>query len=597
MLSTNEKLAHLRGTMKACGADACLIPSSDPHLSEYLPGHWQARSYFSGFTGSAGTLALTDGESALWTDGRYFIQAERQLSGSEIQLMRMAQPGVPTVGAWLADKLQDGQTLALDGQVNSQAFVRSLQKAFGSKNITIKDVDLVTPNWQEGRPAIPASQGYLHPVEYTGLSAAQKLDQVRELLRQKGATSLLVTRLDSAAWLTNLRAADIEYNPFALCYVFVSQDAALLFIDASRLPADVLAMLRDNNIEVRGYGEIRSWLRRNDQAQTILADPASVSYALWQELETNPAFTIVEGEEPVQALKGVKNPTEIASLKNAHQKDGAAMVRFQMELEKRMEAGQRTTECDIAAMLRNVRFVQPACIGESFGTIAAYGGNAAMMHYSAQPATCAVLAKKGFLLVDSGAQYLDGTTDITRTYAMGELTDQEKTWYTLVLKSHIGMARAVFLEGCTGGNLDILARSAVWQHGIDYRCGTGHGVGFLGGVHEGPQNLRITNNVKFVPGMTITDEPGIYEEGQVGIRIENELLCVEKMQTEYGRFFGFEPITYCPIDTAPVVVSMLTDEELAWLNDYHAMVEKTLAPLLNKEEQTWLAAKCAPLTR
>ncbi len=596
MPTTNEKLALVRRTMKAVNADACLIPSSDPHLSEYLPAHWQARSYFSGFTGSAGTLALTAQSSALWTDGRYFIQAERQLLDSEIQLMRMGQKDVPSVGAWIASQLENGQTLALDGMITSEAFVRQMKKAFGEKEIKIQDRDLVSGNWVD-RPAVPATECYVHDIAYTGLSAAQKLEQVREKLRKAEATALLITRLDSAAWLTNLRASDIQYNPFALCFVFVTQSSALLFIDASRMPSEALTMLRENNIEVRGYGEIRSWLQQNTQTETVLADPSSVSYALWQELENNPAFTIKEGAEPVQELKGVKNPTEIENLKASHRKDGAAMVRFQMELERRMAEGERTTECDIAAILRNYRFVQPACVGESFDTIAAYGANAAMMHYSAQPATCAVLAPKGFLLVDSGAQYLDGTTDITRTFALGELTNEEKRWYTLVLKSHIDIAQAVFMEGCTGGNLDILARSAVWKHGIDYRCGTGHGVGFLGGVHEGPQGLRMTNNVVFVPGMTVTDEPGIYEEGKVGIRIENELLCVKHNETEYGTFLAFETFTYCPIDTTPVLVEMLTEDELDWLNNYHAMVLEQLSPLLNKEEIAWLTEKCAPLHR
>lgn len=596
MITTNEKIARLRRSMEAAGADACLIPSSDPHLSEYLPAHWRGRSYLSGFTGSAGTLVVTRQKSALWTDGRYFIQAQQQLAGSEIELQRMAQKGVPTVAQYLAAELPAQGVLALDGMVTSTALVRELQKAVAEKNVEIKDVDLVAPNW-EGRPPVPSTRAYVHEVCYTGYTAAQKLDHLRTKLREAGATALLITRLDSAAWLTNLRASDIEYNPFALCFAFVTLDSALLFIDASRLPGEALAMLRDNGIEVRGYGEVRSWLRANQTPQTVLVDAASINYALWCDLKENPAFTLQEGAEPVQALKGVKNPTEIENIKNAHRKDGAAMVRFQIELERRMAAGERTTECDIGAMLRDVRFVQPVCIGESFGTIAAYGANAAMMHYSPQPATCAALAPKGYLLVDSGAQYLDGTTDITRTYALGALSEQEKEWYTLVLKSHIGMARAVFLEGCTGGNLDILARSALWQQGIDYRCGTGHGVGFLGGVHEGPQSLRCNNNVVFQPGMTITDEPGVYEEGRVGIRIENELLCVKKQETEYGVFLAFEAITYCPIDTTPVKVELLTNEELEWLNSYHALVLENLAPLLREEERVWLAAKCAPLAR
>lgn len=595
-MTTNEKLAVLRAAMAKEGAAACLIPSSDPHISEYLPAHWSARRYFSGFTGSVGTLVVTRDKSALWVDGRYFVQAEKQLSGSEIELQRISLPGVPTVTEYLKNALGAGDVLALDGGIASTALFKELQTALAEKGASVRDLDLASPNWP-GRPPVPATPAWLLSEQYAGQPAAEKLARLRKQLTEAGATAQVVTRLDSTAWLLNLRAADLECTPFALAWCWVTQADATLFIDGSRLPAEARQGLEAQGIAVREYGQLLEILAAHTAPETVLVEEAGTNYAIYNALTENPALTIKAGEDPIQAMKSVKSEAELTNIRHAHEKDGAAMVRFQMALEAALAAGQPLTEWDIGGMLAAERAKEEGYLMESFAPIAAYGGNAAMMHYQATEESHAALEPHGFLLVDTGGQYLDGTTDITRTYPLGPLTEEEKTWYTLVLKSHIGMARAVFLEGCTGGNLDILARSTVWRQGIDYRCGTGHGVGFVGGVHEGPQNLRINNNVKFQPGMTITDEPGIYETGKVGIRIENELTCVQLMETEYGRFFGFEPITYCPIALAAVRPELLNADEVRWINEYHAMVYATLAPRLDEAQRAWLAQKTAPLAQ
>ena len=594
MLSTNEKIALLRAAMKAAGANACLIPSSDPHISEYLPAHWSARRYFSGFTGSVGNLVVTEAASALWVDGRYFVQAARQLEGSEIELQKMGVEGVPTLLEYLAAALGEGQVLAVDGMVTAASTMKELQTALAKKGATVKSVDLVEGNWPD-RPAVPASEAFLLDEAYAGRSAADKLADLRAELAKQEAGAMVVCRLDSVAWLLNLRANDLDNTPFALAYCFVTPDDAILFINTARLPAGAVEALGRQGVRVTEYGHLLGALTGYHHDQTVLVDEAGTNWAVYSALKENPAFTLKAGEDPIQALKAVKNPVEIENLKKAHVKDGVAMVKFQMWLEEKMAAGEAVTEVDVDEKLAALRGEQALNIGVSFDTIAAWGANAAMMHYHATPGNCATLAPRGFLLVDCGGQYLDGTTDITRTYALGELTDNERTYYTYVLKSHIDMAKLQFLNTCTGGNLDVIARAPVWAHGIDYRCGTGHGVGFVGGVHEGPQNLRITNHTVFKPGMVVTDEPGIYEEGEVGIRIENELLCCERVKNQYGQFLGFEPITCCPIDLTPVRPELLDADEKEWLNAFHRMVREKLTPHLNAAEAAWLAEKTQPL--
>ena len=594
MPTTNEKIALLRAAMKAAGANACLIPSSDPHISEYLPAHWAARRYFSGFTGSVGNLVVTETASALWVDGRYFVQAAHQLEGSEIELEKIGVEGVPTLLEYLTAALGEGQVLAVDGMVTATSTMKELQEALAKKGASVKSVDLVEGNWPD-RPAVPASEAWLLDTAYAGRTAAEKLADLRAELAKQGAGAMVVCRLDSVAWLLNLRASDLDNTPFALAYCFVTPDDAVLFINTARLPAAAAEALGREGVRVAEYEHLLGALTGYHHNQTVLVDVAGTNWAVYSALEQNPAFTLKEGEDPIQALKGVKNPVEIENLKKVHVKDGVAMVKFQMWLEQRMAAGEATTEVDVDEKLMALRAAQPLNLGVSFDTIAAYGANAAMMHYHATPGNCTTLAPKGFLLVDCGGQYLDGTTDITRTYALGELTDNERTWYTYVLKSHIDMAKLQFLNNCTGGNLDVIARAPVWAHGIDYRCGTGHGVGFVGGVHEGPQNLRVSNHTVFKPGMVVTDEPGIYEEGEVGIRIENELLCCEREKNQYGQFLGFEAVTCCPIDLTPVRPELLDADEKAWLNAFHQAVREKLTPHLSAEEAAWLAEKTRPL--
>lgn len=594
MLSTNEKIALLRAAMKAAGANACLIPSSDPHISEYLPAHWSARRYFSGFTGSVGNLVVTETASALWVDGRYFVQAAHQLEGSEIVLQKMGVEGVPTLLEYLTDALGEGQVLAVDGMVTATSTMKELQAALAKKGASVKSVDLVEGNWPD-RPAVPASEAFLLDEVYAGRSTADKLADLRAELAKQEAGAMVVCRLDSVAWLLNLRANDLDNTPFALAYCFVTPDDAILFINTARLPAEAVEALSRQGVRVTDYDHLLGALTGYHHDQTVLVDEAGTNWAVYSALKGNPVFTLKAGEDPIQALKAVKNPVEIENLKKVHVKDGVAMVKFQMWLEEKMAAGEAVTEVDVDEKLMALRSEQALNIGVSFDTIAAWGANAAMMHYHATPGNCTTLAPKGFLLVDCGGQYLDGTTDITRTYTLGELTDNERTYYTYVLKSHIDMAKLQFLNTCTGGNLDVIARAPVWAHGIDYRCGTGHGVGFVGGVHEGPQNLRITNHTVFKPGMIVTDEPGIYEEGEVGIRIENELLCCARVKNQYGQFLGFEPITYCPIDLTPVRPELLDADEKEWLNAFHQMVREKLTPHLSAAEAAWLAEKTKPL--
>nr|WP_319487556.1 aminopeptidase P family protein [uncultured Caproiciproducens sp.] len=596
MNSINERLAALRRQMQQNGVQACIVPSSDPHMSEYLPAHWEARSYFSGFTGSAGTLVVTEDESGLWTDGRYFIQAAHQLEGSEIVLYRMAVKGVPTYIEFLADKLGDNETVGFDGKMLSASSVSEMSEKFADKKLNIKAVDLIEDIWTE-RPEIPATKVFVHDAKYAGYTCREKLGQVREELKKQRADGEIFTKLDCVAWLMNIRADDIAYNPMAVSYAIVYAESAYLFINTKRVLPETLAYLKKNGVTVKEYEEIDAVLKNIDSAMTILIDPSAINYDLYMLLKNNSHVTVKEGSDTVIGLKGVKNETEIKNIIQAHIKDGRALVEFRVKFEEMMENGETVTECTVCDMLREYRAKQPNNMGESFGTIAAYNANAAMMHYSPKPDTCSILKNQGFLLIDSGGQYLEGTTDITRTFVLGPLSREEKEHYTYVLKAHIALATAVFLEGCTGGNIDILSREQVWKHGIDYRCGTGHGVGMFSGVHEGPQNLRINNNVAFKKGMTITNEPGIYEEGKHGIRTENIMLVTDCVNNEYGQFYQFETISYFPIDTAGILVELLTDDEIGWLNNYHNVVYEKLSPGMAGKELEWLKKHTEPIGR
>ena len=591
-MTVNEKIAALRGEMAKANVDALIIPTSDPHMSEYIPEAWKARKEFSGFTGSAGTLVVTTEESGLWTDGRYFIQAEGQLSGSEIKLFRMREKGVPTVEEYLADT-QAGKTVAVDGTIYPAASGLLLQEKLEKVGATLVSEDLVMPVW-ENRPELPHTPAYVLDVKYAGLSPKEKLQQVREKLAEKNADAQLYSTLDCANWLSNVRASDIAYNPFATSYVLVLKDEARLYLDEDRLSAEDIAYLKETFI-LRPYSAITEDLSGDLGGAKMLVNKAGISYDNLLRLMKNDTVSIVYGTDVVTALKGVKNPTELKNIREAHVWDGVALANFWVKLQKRMDAGKVVSEYDVCLMLAEERAKMPENKGESFDTIAGYGPNAAMMHYGPTAEKSDMLQKKGFLLIDSGGQYLTGTTDVTRTFVMGPISEEEKTDFTRVLKSHIQLAMAVFPEGTKDGMLDCLARQQVWKYGLDYRCGTGHGVGFFGGVHEGPQNFSQRSSGVMKEGMTITNEPGLYLEGKYGIRTENLLEVVFWKETEYGRFLKMEPLTLFPIDRKAIDVELMTREELDYLNDYHQKVYKVLAPHVEPETLPWLEEACQAL--
>ena len=595
MNTVPERLAALRAAMKANGVDVYLIPVGDPHSSEYLPDHYTSLTYFSGFHGENSNFVVTMTESAVWADGRYFVQAEKEIAGTEIQLMRMGEPGVPTAEEYCGKVLPEGGTLGLCGLTANCALVNNLKKELEPKHGSIKTLFLEDELWVEGRPARPATPAWILPKEYAGFSPAEKLEQLRGKLKEQGCTAQLVGKLDNLAWLLNLRAMDIECTPYAMAYCYVTPSRVVLFINQARVTPEAKAELEANGVTLADYDSILDGMAAETEPQTVLAESATVNYAVYQVLENNPALTVKDAADPLLAMKGVKNEVELAHLRESHLRDAVAMVRFQIELENRLASGEQLTELTVDEILHKYRSADDKFLVESFGTIAAYGGNAAMMHYHATPEDHAVLQRKGFLLVDSGATYLDGTTDITRTYPLGELTEDERLFYTWTLQCHIDIAKAVWLDYCDCHMLDTIAREPLWRHLINYRCGTGHSVSFVGNVHEGPHALNGRNTTLMRPGMIVTDEPGVYEAGEVGIRIENEIECYHKADNQYGTFLAFRPLTFVPIATSPIVPGVLDKEQVAWLNDYHRKVFEQLAPRLTEDERAWLAEKCAAI--
>ena len=595
-MTTNEKISALRAAAKANGGDGVLIMTSDPHCSEYLPEHYNALTWFSGFTGENATLVVTRTGSALWCDGRFYVQGDKQLAGTEIECMHAGSAGVPTVAEYLTAHFAAGETLLLDGSCVPAAVANDYAAALKKSGAVLKSKNVYAAVWEANaaRPALPATPCRLLTPAQTGATAADRIAMVRAELAKQGATALAVTGLDCVGWLLNLRANDLPCTPLAVAYALVTKDACTLFIAPGRLSDADAATLAESGVTLRDYTELLPAVQALPADEVFIADEKATNYDLYTALC---AHKTVAGADPIFALKGIKNETELKNIRECHIRDGVAVVRFEMDLEKALAEGKTLTEIDIDTMLQKRRAEMPGYFEDSFSTIAAYGANAAMMHYHAEGEVNSVIERKGFLLVDNGGQYDCGTTDITRTYPVGPLTDNERRYYTWTLQSHIDMARAVFLDYCTGFALDSFARGPLWQHKINYRCGTGHGVGFISGVHEGPQSLRPNNAVVFKPGMTITDEPGVYETDEVGIRIENELECVDLGENQYGHWLGFAPLTMVPISTEPVLVDELSRAQLDWLNDYHARVYATLSPRLNEEEKAWLQAKCAPLQR
>lgn len=586
-LKVNDRIKGLRNLMKERGIKAYIIPTYDPHQSEYIADHYKTRVWISGFTGSAGTVVVTEDEVILWTDGRYFIQAEKELEGSEIQLYKMGIPGFPTYMEWLRDNLNDGDSLGFDGKIFPQEDVKRLEKEIGQKDIQfIDEYDLVGELWTD-RPSKPKGKAFVHDVKYAGKTAREKIEEVREEMAKKGADYFLLGSLDDIAWLYNIRGRDIACNPVVISYALISKDEAWWFVDGDKLDDEVKSHLEENGIAIDEYDRVIDYVKDIKKGSKVFLDPARINRWLYKGIPEE--CEIVEGTNITSQLKGIKNSTEIENQKNAYIKDGVALVKFLYWLDNNV-GKINITEVSAAEKLEEFRKEQEGFIEPSFDTIAAYKENAAMMHYKAEEGKSNYdLKKEGMFLIDSGGQYLDGTTDITRTIVLGDITQEEKRDFTLTLKGHINLIGARFLYGATGSNLDVLARYPLWQEGIDYKSGTGHGIGFLLNVHEGPHRISpIPNNVRLEKGMVVTIEPGVYRAGKYGIRIENVAVVVEDIETDSGQFMKFETISYCPIDLEAVDVEMLTDKERKWLNDYHKEVYEKLSPFLNEEEKEWL---------
>lgn len=586
-MEIKEKIENLRSLMKENKMDAYIIPSSDSHLSEYVADHFKCRQWISGFTGSAGTAVITLHDAGLWTDGRYYIQAEKQLQNSGIRLFRMADPGVPSYTDWLKVLLKEQSCIGFDGNVFSVKSVHEMEKEFRAKSIIIKtDQDLIEKLWED-RPAIPANPIFVHDIKFAGMSRVEKLNQVRAEMKTKGANYYLLTSLDDIAWLLNIRGADVPNNPVTIANGVVTLNTCYLFIKASKVPGAVRLVLEAEGVELKGYNETAQLLQGLKDKDSIMLDPDMTNACLHDAI--NPNAAKIECPNPTTMLKAIKNETELENLRGCEIEDGVAMVRFIKWL-KRSVGKQSVTELSAGDTLEELRRQNELCVGLSFDTIAGYKDHAAMMHFKATSENTYTLKNEGLLLVDSGGQYFNGTTDITRTIVLGKLTEEEKRDFTLVLKSHIALASAKFLYGTTGPNIDVVARQPIWKYGLDYKCGTGHGVGFFLNVHEGPQRLSpVPNSVKLEEGMIITNEPGIYKEGKHGIRTENMMIVVKDEETEFGQFMKFETITYCPIDLAGVDQTMLTEDEIEWLNTYNQTVYTKLSPYLNAEEKAWLA--------
>ena len=591
-----ERLEALREELRREHLSAFVFPTTDPHNSEYTADYWKGREWISGFTGSAGTAVVTLKSAALWTDSRYFIQAAEQLKGTEFQLMKLKIEGTPTISEWIASELstsdsQSSTEIGMDGMVNTVAVVEKMKEELKQRGgITVRtNFDPLARIWKD-RPQIPQSPVEIQPMELAGEETTSKLIRIRQALRARHADGMLVTALDDIAWTLNLRGSDVHCNPVFVSYLLIASDKATLYINKVKLTAEVRDYLKSQGVETADYSEVSKGLKDYFE-YNILLDPDEVCYTLYQQVTRN----IVRGSSPIATMKTVKNEREQQGFRSAMLKDGIAMVKFLKWLDENI-GKQTLTEISVSDKLESLRAEQPLYRGLSFDTIAGYEAHGAIVHYEATPETDIPLHAAGFLLLDSGAQYQDGTTDITRTIALGPLTEEQRRVYTLVLKGHIQIERCKFPAGASGTQIDILARESLWREGLNYLHGTGHGVGSYLSVHEGPHQFRMEwKPAPLVAGMTITDEPGIYLEGKFGVRIENTLLIIPYKQTEFGQFLQFESLTLCPIDTRPIVKELLLPEEIAWLNDYHQQVLTALSPHLDGEEKEWLKDACAAI--
>ncbi|MDR2057964.1 MAG: aminopeptidase P family protein [Dysgonamonadaceae bacterium] len=587
-MTVKEKIQLLREAMKAGNIQACIIPSTDPHISEYTPEHWKTRKWISGFTGSAGTVVVTATQAGLWTDSRYFLQAADQLQGTGIELFKIGLPDTPSFADWLAGELSEGDTIGMEGAVFAASEAKSLIQFFSGKNIQVNCTFAPYNAIWNDRPAIPTNPVFILPEQFAGISAREKIKQTRQAIQKEGAGQTILAALDTIAWLFNLRGNDVEYNPVAVAYAVVSEKETVLFIHPEKLTQEVTDYLKGEGIVLAAYEKITDYVKQMAADTKLLVTPAKINYQLYTAIPKN--VSIIETTvHPSDQLKSIKNEKEISGIRNAMQRDGAALVKFLIDLEKNLNEGNVITELDISRKLRQYRSEQAYYVGESFGTIAGYGPHGAIVHYGATEDTNAEIFPEGILLVDSGAQYLDGTTDITRTLAVGEVSSEMKKDYTNVLKGHIALATARFPKGTIGMQLDAFARQFLWQNASNYMHGTGHGVGFFLNVHEGPQNIRMEYNpAPLQPGMLTSNEPGLYRANAYGIRIENLILTVHSQTTEFGDFYAFETLTLCPIDKKLIDRSLLNEAEINWLNTYHQKVYESLSPLLSNEEKTWL---------
>ncbi len=588
-MKITERISKLRQKMQEHGIDIYLIPSADFHQSEYVGEYFKTREYMSGFTGSAGTLVVTREKAGLWTDGRYFIQAENELQGSGIELFRDGLPDTQKLKDFLEENLPQGGKLAFDGRVISARLGAEYQKTAADKNATIEaGLDLVDELWVD-RPPLSTEKAYPMDIRYSGEESESKLRRVREKMQEHQADTLIISTLDDIAWLYNIRGNDIRYSPVVLSYTVIMNEKAYLFIDDQKLPQEVKQMLASLKVELLPYNDIYSFVKNLER--TVLLDDQRSNYLLIDSISPSANKKYVEC--PTILMKAIKNEVELENIRNAHVKDGIAVTRFMYWLKNNAKAGNITELC-AEKKIEEFRAEQEGFFQPSFRSISAYGANAAMMHYSASEASNATIKEGALYLIDSGGQYCDGTTDITRTYAIGEINEELKQHFTLVLKGMIGLSMAKFLHGTRGFNLDILARQPLWKHGIDYLSGTGHGIGFVLNVHESPNGFRwkVTpgkfDEAVLEEGMVTTNEPGIYEAGSHGIRIENELITRKAEQNKYGQFMEFEVVTFSPIDLDAVIPELLTDEEKSYLNRYHATVYEKIAPHLGKEEADWL---------
>ena len=588
-MNVTERIEKLRTLMKSKNIDAYVIPSSDNHQSEYVGEYFMARKFISGFTGSAGTAVIAKDEAGLWTDGRYFIQAEKQLEGSGIDLYRMGQPDVPTIQEYLVNYLPENGKLAFNGQVISTTQGNNWKKALAAKNVTVEyDMDLIDEIWED-RPAMAEEPVFILEEKYSGESTASKLARIRDVMKEKNANIHVLASLDDIAWLINMRGNDVAYSPLILAYAIIYEDRMQLFISEKKLSDEAKALLAKDNIEILPYNAIYETVKGFSKEDCVLFDPDRVNYALSSNIPEDTAT--VEATNPEILFKALKNEVELENIRRAHIKDGVAVTKY-MHWVKTHVASEKITESSAAEKLDEFRKEQDGYLWQSFSPICAYKEHAAMMHYSSTPETDVQLQPAHFFLNDTGGNYYEGSTDITRTFVLGPISDELKRDFTAVARGMIGLSMAKFLYGCTGINLDIYARQPMWEMGIDYRCGTGHGVGYLLNIHEGPAGFRSQGRAgeseKLTEGMVLTNEPGIYTEGSHGIRTENEMVVRKGEKNEYGQFMYFETITFAPIDLDGINPDLMSPREKEWLNSYHAEVYEKLSPYMTEEENEWL---------